>query len=133
MTRVEHLVQINRDIRPKIREGYVVICDRYLWDSIIDLAFLHKKDAGWLLNGLNRFMWKFVPQPAVTFFIDIPPEEALRRKDDIPSFEDVKVRANLYRYLANRQSMVLVDGCDSVAAIQNKVRNTIEGLVNNVG
>ncbi len=130
MTRVEHLAQINRDIRPKVQAGDVVICDRYLWDSITDLAVLHKKDPRWLWSGLNGLMWKFVPQPALTIFIDIPPEEALRRKDDITSFDEIKERAYLYRCLAERKSFTAFNGCDDVQSIQRKVRRTVEALLN---
>lgn len=129
MTRVEHLVQIGRDIQPKLGEDCVVVCDRYLWDSIIDLAVLHQKNVEWLWRGLNRWAWRFVPQPATTFFMDIPPEEALNRKDDISSFEEIRVRASLYRGLAEHESFLRIDGCNDIAAIQNRVRDNVKSLL----
>ena len=129
MIHPEHLVQINRDIRRKMRNGCVVVCDRYLWDSTVDLAVLNNKNPAWLLSGLNRIKWKFVPQPTITFFIDIPPEEAIKRKNDIPSFEDVQRRANLYRYLAEHESLTVIDGCGDVATIQNVVTTTVKNCL----
>jgi thymidylate kinase len=125
MVRIEHIAQINRDIRPKIQDSYVIVCDRYLWDSSVDLAALNNKDPKWLLSGLNRLLWKFIPQPTITFFIDIPPGEALQRKNDIPSYEYVRKRTELYRYLAKRNSLTVINGCEDAAIIQDKIKNTI--------
>jgi thymidylate kinase len=125
MTYAEHLIQINRDIRRKLRAGYVVVCDRYLWDSTIDMAVLNNKAPEWLSNRLNRFMWKLVPRPAITFFVDIPAEEALKRKGDIPSHEYVRKRAECYRYLAKCHALTAIDGCRDVATIQNEIIDTV--------
>lgn len=125
-TYIEHLAQINLEIRPKIRNGCVIVCDRYLWDSIIDLAVLNNKDPEWLLSTLHRFTWKLVPQPTITLLIDIPPEEAIKRKEDIPSYEYVRRRAVLYRYLAEHNSLTIIDGCGDAAVIQKRILNTIE-------
>jgi thymidylate kinase len=129
MIHPEHLVQINRDIRRKMRDGCVVVCDRYLWDSTVDLAVLNNKNPAWLLSGPNRIKWKFVPHPTITFLIDIPPEEAIRRKDDIPSFEYVQRRANLYRYLAEHESLTVIDGYGDVATIQNEITTTVKNYI----
>jgi len=129
MVRIEHIAQINRDIRPKIQDRYVVVCDRYLWDSTVDLAALNNKNPEWLSNGLNRFMWKFIPRPTITFFIDIPPEEAMKRKNDIPSYDYVRKRVELYRYLTKCYSLEVINGYGDVAAIQNKITNTVQNFV----
>jgi dTMP kinase len=129
MVRPEHLVQINRDIRRKLRDGYVVVCDRYLWDSTIDLAILNNKNPEWLLSGSNKIMWKFVPQPSITFFIDIPPEEALKRKNDIPSFDYVRKRADLYRYLSKSNSFTEINGCGDTTVIQNQILDIVKDYI----
>jgi thymidylate kinase len=129
MTQIEHLVQINRDIRPKLRQGYTVVCDRYLWDSTIDMAVLNNQDHQSLLGNINKLMWKFVPKPTITFFIDIPPEEAMKRKDDIPSFDYVKKTADFYRFLSQQYSLSLVDGSEDITAIKENIRNAVTNLL----
>lgn len=134
MTYLEHLVQINKDIRKKVQDGYCVVCDRYQWDTLIDLAVLNHKDSAWLVNRFNRFMWRLIPKPAITFFVDIPPEEAMKRKDDIPSLDYVQKRAEHYRYLSKFDSFTVVDGCREVVTLQreisNAVRDRLEGQTN---
>jgi thymidylate kinase len=129
MTYVEHLIQINLEIRPKLRDGCAVVCDRYLWDSSIDMATLNNKDPEWLSGGYNRLVWKFVPKPTITFFIDIPTEEAMKRKNDIPSVGYVRQRAELYRYLAGRNSFSVIDGRGDAAAIQSEIIRTVNSYI----
>jgi thymidylate kinase len=129
MTCVEHIIQINADIQRKIRAGWIVVCDRYMWDSNIDLAVLNNKDPAWLSGQLNIFLSRFIPKPTITFFIDIPPEEALQRKDDIPSYEYVMRRTEFYRYLAMRNSFIVIDGREDALMIQDKIRNIIAGYL----
>ncbi len=126
MTYAEHLVQINLDIRRQIRAGYWVVCDRYQWDTLIDLAVLNNKRPEWLMNSFNRIMWRLIPRPALTFFIDIPAEEAMRRKDDIPSLDYVQVRREHYQYIAARDAMRTVDGCQDPAAIHREITSAVE-------
>jgi thymidylate kinase len=129
MTYVEHLVQINWNIRRKIRHDSWVVCDRYLWDSTIDMAVLNNKHPDWLSNGLNRLAWKLVPRPAITFFIDIPPEEAMKRKNDIPSYAYVCKRSAFYHYLAKRNAFTVINGREDKSVIQNKIIDMVKSFL----
>jgi dTMP kinase len=123
LTYVEHIIQIALGIRWKMQNGCTVVCDRYLWDSIVDLAVLNHKEKEWLLSGLNKFVWRFVPPPTITFFIDIPPEEAIKRKTDIPSYDYVSKRVELYRYLSKSAPFVTINGCEDIMTIQDQITN----------
>lgn len=125
MTYFEHLVQINLDIRRNMRDRNVVVCDRYIWDSTIDLAVLNHKAPEWLMGGLNRFMRKLIPWPNLTVFLDIPPEEAMKRKNDIPSYEYIRQRVDLYRYFAECNALSAINGCEDVNEIQNRIKHMV--------
>lgn len=57
-----------------LRDGAVVLCDRYLASSIA-YGEAQGLDPGWLA-GIQRYL----PQPALTILLDIAPETAVRRK-----------------------------------------------------
>lgn len=133
MTSIEHLAQINLDVRRRLLDGSVVVCDRYLWDSSVDMAVLNKRNPQWLSGWLNRLMWRFVPKPAITFFIDIPPEEAIKRKNDIPSVDYLAKRAELYRYLAKCNSLTVINGCLDPVTIQNKITDIASHYIEREG
>lgn len=60
--------------------GINVICDRYVWDTLIDLQlnFPQENIERWLLW---RWLVKTVPQPAAAFLLVIPVAESVRRSD----------------------------------------------------
>ena len=57
-----------------MREGGVVVCDRYRASSVA-YGDAQGLDAEWL-----RDVQRHLPEPAVIFLLDIAPEEAVRRK-----------------------------------------------------
>ena len=64
--------------RLKKKTGYIIIADRYLWDTFIDFSLRFKK-----IHFENFFLWKFLkfisPIPDYSFIITIPVEESIRR------------------------------------------------------
>lgn len=68
--RYEH----RRAIEGWMREGGVVICDRYLASSIA-YGEAQGLDPEWLLR-----IQEHLPQPSLTLLLDIPPEASLARK-----------------------------------------------------
>ena len=56
--------------------GTILVCDRYLASSVA-YGEAHGLDAAWLTE-----MQKHLPQPDITFLLDIPPEVSARRKTD---------------------------------------------------
>ena len=61
--------------------GRTVICDRYLWDTLIDfrLNFPAENVERW---WLWRWLVRLSPQPDVSFLLMIPVEESLRRSQE---------------------------------------------------
>ena len=56
--------------------GTILVCDRYLASSVA-YGEAHGLDAAWLGE-----IQKYLPQPDVTFLLDIPPVVSARRKTD---------------------------------------------------
>src|SRR5687767_10440251 len=57
-----------------LERGLIVICDRYVASSVA-YGEAHGLDAAWLTD-----MQRYLPQPDITFLLDIAPETAARRK-----------------------------------------------------
>jgi thymidylate kinase len=72
---------------------------------------------------------KFIPKPTIPLNVDIPPEEAMKRKNDIPSFNYVRKRAELYHYLSKYNSITVINGCGNAVGIQNKIINTVNNYI----
>jgi len=60
--------------------GRAVVCDRYLWDTLIDfrLNFPHEQVERW---WLWRLIVRIAPRPDAAFLLLVPVEESVRRSD----------------------------------------------------
>lgn len=96
------------------RHGQAVICDRYVWDTLIDFRLNFPREGverWWLWRLLMRSM----PKPDAAFVILIPVEESLRRSDlKGEPFRDSSTmltkRLEYYRDLSKSVSWRVLDG-----------------------
>jgi dTMP kinase len=98
--------------------GRTVICDRYLWDTLIDfhLNFPQEQVELW---GLWRLLVKASPRPDAAFLLLVPVEESLRRsrqkQEPFPdSPEMLSRRLTEYQTLARNGDWRVMDGCRPV-------------------
>jgi dTMP kinase len=71
---VANRYELKPDIERERERGTILICDRYLGSSIA-YGVGQGLDAGWL-----RDIQRHLPQPDLTFLLDIPPDVSARRK-----------------------------------------------------
>jgi len=116
------------EFRPRVLEwlaaGAVVICDRYLASSIA-YGEAQGLDAAWLAD-----VQRFLPAPALTIVLDIPPEVSLQRKgagrdkfeQDLPLLS--RVRAS-YRRQAEAPDWLLIDGQQDVSVVADAIMRAV--------
>lgn len=95
-------------------QGRTVICDRYLWDTLIDfrLNFSQEHVERW---GLWRLLVKASPEPDAAFLLLVPVEESLRRsqqkQEPFPdSPETLARRLSEYQAMAEHRNWRAMDG-----------------------
>jgi len=111
--------------------GYIVIADRYLWDTYIDfdLKFMKK-------SFENNILWKilvlFSPQPELSIILTLPIDESLRRsklkKEPFSeNYNQRQKRIELYHDLINKGRWLnVIDGSDSIEKVWSNIRNKLE-------
>jgi len=118
--RVEHYERI---IRKKLEKGYYVISDRYVHSSIAYQGGL-LNDPEWVRIINNR-----VPPPDLAIYLDIDPENALKRKRVSGPFEDAslleKIRS-VYLKLVENGELVMVDAGKSLEEVLGNVTRIVE-------
>jgi dTMP kinase len=111
-------------LQRRLQEGAFVVCDRYLASSIA-YGEAFGLDAAWL-----RDIQRFLPQPALTVFLDIAPELAVGRKPhDRDRYErdltlQTRVRES-YRRLADANDWLRLDGSLAKDEIAEHVFNAL--------
>ena len=104
--------------------GTILVCDRYLASSIA-YGEAQGLDATWLTE-----IQKYLPQPDITFLLDIPPEVSARRKTvDRDKYEsDLSLLARVrdsYLRQANASGWVRLDATRAPDAIAADVWNVV--------
>ncbi len=107
VTFANELSQLRTIVR-HTRHGRIVIYDRYTLDSTVQLRFRYGSSSRF---GLQRALIRLLaPKPLASFYLDIPPETSLGRKDDRWSLADLQAQAGLYREEYEGAGAVRLDG-----------------------
>lgn len=126
---LEHLAEILVAVLPHLLRRRIVVCDRYIYDSIIGTAVLADVDADTLPALLRIPRLYPVPRPTQWFLIDIPAAVAFARRDDVVDVAFLERRIPLYRAAASALGMQVVDGTGTPEAIAETVWERIQSLV----
>lgn len=89
--RVQHS---NRVISKKLKEGYIVISDRYYYSCLANLIARGFKDDMWIYE-----IAKSIREPDVAFFLNVPVEDAIARVRERPEEKDRYIDVPLQRKL----------------------------------
>ncbi len=122
--RAEH---VRRVILPGLEGGAWVVSDRYLDSSLAYQGFGRGLPLPWLLEVAKEATLGLTPR--LTFLLDLPPEEALRRVKDPNRLEREglaffqRVREG-YLFLAEEEPhrFVVVDATGSVEAVAQRIQ-----------
>lgn len=120
--RMEHASSL---VLPALREGKLVVSERGLYSSIAYQCARGLREE-WV-REINRFS----PLPGLTLFLDLPPEECLRRMGGkrLDLFErDLAFQRRVrrkYLELARRGEVERVEGRGSVEEVQGRMRERV--------
>jgi dTMP kinase len=112
------------EIQHWLEGGLILICDRYRASSVA-YGEAHGLDGAWLAD-----MQKYLPEPDITFLLDIPPETSARRKtSDRDKYERdlamlARVRDSYVRQAAG--GWIRVDADRSRAAVAADITAAVE-------
>lgn len=121
----DYLLQILVKIKLPLLLGKTIVCDRYVYDGIVDMAadFDYSKDK--IQSTLKRYL-HLLPKPDVVFLIDLPAEIAnARGKDDVPSIDYLSERRKIYLDLAEQFGMSILDGCKDLEELKDLVQGRV--------
>lgn len=107
-------------VRMLLAFGYVVICDRYVYDALVDFALYSGTDAARPPFALN-LMRVMVPRPRVAVVLDVEPDEALRRKPDEGATDHLTEARAMYLGLAKSHRLTVMPAGAPADAIQARV------------
>lgn len=112
-------------IRWNLLIGKVVICDRYIRDTLIDfkIAFPDLEIEKWLIW---RLLWVVAPKPAVEYLLMIPielsEERCMQKYEPFPDTDARrKIRYEHYKKLSSNKSLVVLDATQKVEVVFDRI------------
>jgi len=125
--RAEH---VELEIEPALREGKIVVSDRYYHSSIVyqyvgSLRSRQKLSLKWLLETASLF-----PKPNLVFIIDVDIETAMSRIENRGRYEFREYLSELKGMflklpeLLRNETIYIVDGIGAVDEVQNRIINS---------
>lgn len=115
-----------RVILPLYQHDYVV-CDRYFYDTL--LTDLSGDVVTSPQEAIDRYRLysKVIPKPDFEFYVQIPPEVSMERKDDVPDIGYVRDRKEFYDAFAEAYGMSVIDGTQSQSEVCASVIKSVLG------
>ncbi|RLG75087.1 MAG: dTMP kinase [Thermoprotei archaeon] len=129
----DRLWHVLYDIEPLLGEGRIVVTDRYYFSSIAYQGALNV-DIAWI-----RTLNKFAIKPDTAIYIDVTPEEALRRKKKeglkllFENIEYLRKVRRIYLELVNYGELRLVDGMRDFEEVLEEVKSIVNDLLSERG
>ncbi len=126
VTTVANGIAFRRAARGTRTRGRIVIFDRYVVDTVVELRFRYAPE------GQLRFQEAVVrvlaPTPDLAYLLDAPPEVAHERKPDW-SFDQTRLRAELYRRERAALGVRRLDGDRPVEELSREItRDVLQSL-----
>jgi dTMP kinase len=121
---VDYYIQLFVRVKLPLLFGRVVICDRYVYDTVINDIPLESDDINTIESWINC-IFNFAPKPDIVFLIDVPEEISMMRKNDIPSIEYIRERRDTYLALSRRFGMVVMDGTKDLEELKCEILKKI--------
>jgi len=118
--RVDH---VENEVKPLLRTGKIVVCDRYVYSSI---AY---QGASSLNQEWIKEINKIAIQPDLAIYIDVPPEVVInrlkRRKSVMETLQIQKKVREQYLKLVKEKQLVMVYGNASIREVAKTIENVV--------
>jgi len=125
---LDYFLQIYKRVTLPLLFGTSVICDRYIYDTIVDIALIFNYSYE-QMNELLVNSFRFISCPDLVFLVDTPESIAYQRKDDIPSLDYLIQRREVYQKLAKENKMIILDGSKSIEFLEDIIRKEVDSLM----
>ncbi|MEM1581108.1 MAG: dTMP kinase [Candidatus Bathyarchaeia archaeon] len=120
--RIDH---VEREIKPMLNEGKIVVSDRYVYSS---LAYQGAAglDIRWIME-INRM----VPEPDLALYIDVPVEVIMeriqkKRERSVMEFQEIQMKVrDVYMKLVREGKLLLVNGNRPILEVSGDIQRIV--------
>ena len=121
---IDYAFQVFLKVKIPLLFGKCVVCDRYLYDTIIDFGVYLDYPNKEVKTILGKYLRLF-PKSDLVFFIDVQEEIAFQRKDDTPSVEYLKERRKFYLDVGKEFGINVLDGAKGLQELLLEIEKRV--------
>lgn len=121
---IHYYYQVLREVVWPLASGTTVVCDRYVYDTVVDIAV----DLDYSISSSQTILdlyLKLIPKPDVLIYLKTPPEVSMERKGDIPNLEFVEEKKEVYDALLASSNATTISGVGGVDEIADKIDDQV--------
>ena len=122
--RIEHM---QKELKPALNEGKLVICDRYVYSSLA-----YQGSAGLSLDWIKTINARAL-QPDFSLFLDVSPERVLerlqRKKSVMETLETQQKVREVYLKYVEKGELIRIDGDKTREIVANELFATVAELL----
>lgn len=128
LTLLEYFLQILLKVTVPLMLGKKIVCDRYVYDVMTDLAVNLGYSDGKFKKMLKRVLF-LCPNPDLIFSVDVPEQIAYERKSDVPSRDYLSQRKKFYLIAAEQYRMISLDGTRDIRDLEALMKDLVTHIL----
>jgi len=121
---------VEREIKPALKEGKIVVSDRYLYSSLA-----YQGAAGLDLNWIREIN-RLALTPDLAIYIDVPPETVFerirRRRTVMEEMQTQRKVREVYMSLVKAGTLVLIDGNRPAEEVSKDTLSVVTDFLKNL-
>jgi len=121
---LDYSLQIFQKVKVPLMRGEVIVCDRYIHDTVADLAVDYGYSDEETQKTLRSYLRLF-PNPDLVFLLDLPEELAYQRKSDVPSIDYLTQRRKIYLNMGKEYNAVALDATKGLIELEDIVKSSV--------
>ena len=104
--------------------GYTLILDRFIVDTLVDIAF-SLKNKSLLSSKLGKLFIRIIPKDSMVLIFDVDESIALSRKSDISETDSLVIRRELYHLMTETYFWQIINTRKSFLEVHNEVKEFV--------
>ena len=123
----DHLTK-SLKVRLALASGSLVICDRSIFDTFVDVNCDLGKN---LSEALKRTVERLAPQPKIVFLMDTEPIELVKRRKSVKLYLAKKKRIAYFEHLETKEGVKIINTCAALQRNREEIlSNTLQAFYN---
>ena len=128
---LDYFFQYLFKIRLPLLFRQIIVCDRYIYDTMVDLMVNFNFSGEETEGNFMRYFLSLFTKPDLIFLLDVPEVVACKRRGDLGLLNYLTDRRKIYLELSHALQASVLDNSKNFAEVQSNIVNVVESVMTN--